>query len=58
MTETVVFSGSISSVVFSPYWIVLSIIENEIKQAIFQDKIILNLMKWNGIMEASYSDLG
>ena len=50
MTETVVFSGSISSVVFSPYWIVpRSIIENEIKQAIFQDKNYLESheMEWN-----------
>jgi murein L,D-transpeptidase YcbB/YkuD len=50
MTETVVFSGSISSIVFSPYWTVpKSIVENELKQAIFQDKNYLEShdMEWN-----------
>lgn len=49
-TETVVFSGSISSIVFSPYWNVpRSIIENELKQAIFQDENYLEShgMEWN-----------
>jgi murein L,D-transpeptidase YcbB/YkuD len=48
-TETVV-SGSISSIVFSPYWNVpRSIIENELKQAIFQDENYLEShgMEWN-----------
>jgi murein L,D-transpeptidase YcbB/YkuD len=50
MTETVVFSGSISSIVFSPYWTVpKSIVDNEIKQAIFKDKNYLEShdMEWN-----------
>jgi murein L,D-transpeptidase YcbB/YkuD len=50
MTETVVFRGSISSIVFSPYWNVpRSIIENELKQAIFQDENYLEShdMEWN-----------
>ena len=50
MTETVVFSGEISYIVFSPYWNVpRSIIENEIKQAIFQDPNYLEShdMDWN-----------
>jgi murein L,D-transpeptidase YcbB/YkuD len=45
-----VFSGSISSIVFSPYWNVpSSIIENELKQAIFQDENYLEShgMEWN-----------
>ncbi|WP_413999926.1 L,D-transpeptidase family protein [Flavobacterium sp. W1B] len=49
MTETVVFNGLISSIVFSPYWIVpTSIIENEIKTALFQDKNYLESheMEW------------
>jgi murein L,D-transpeptidase YcbB/YkuD len=49
-TETVVFRGSISSILFSPYWIVpRSIILNEIKQAIFQDENYLEShdMEWN-----------
>ncbi len=49
-TETAVFSGSISSILFSPYWIVpRSIILNEIKQAIFQDENYLEShdMEWN-----------
>lgn len=50
MTETVVFSGEISSIVFSPYWNVpRSIIDDEIKQAIFQDENYLEShdMEWN-----------
>ncbi|NGY36899.1 L,D-transpeptidase family protein [Flavobacterium sp. XN-5] len=50
MTETVVFSGEISSIVFSPYWNVpRSIIDDEIKQAIFQDPNYLEShdMEWN-----------
>lgn len=49
MTETVIFSDSISSIVFSPYWTIpRSIVENEIKQAIFQDKNYLESheMEW------------
>jgi hypothetical protein len=34
-----------------------SIIENELKQAIFQDETILNLTAWNGTMETSDKDL-
>jgi murein L,D-transpeptidase YcbB/YkuD len=50
MTETVVFSGAISSIVFSPYWNVpQSIVENELKLAIFQDPNYLESheMEWN-----------
>lgn len=50
MTETVIFSGEISSIVFSPYWNVpRSIIDDEIKQAIFQDPNYLEShdMEWN-----------
>jgi murein L,D-transpeptidase YcbB/YkuD len=50
MTETVIFSGAISYIVFSPYWIVpKSIIENELKQAIARDPNYLasHNMEWN-----------
>lgn len=50
MTETVIFSGNISQIVFSPYWNVpRSIIENELKYAMDQDKNYLDShnMEWN-----------
>lgn len=50
MMETVIFSGFISSIVFSPYWNVpQSIIDNEIKYAMERDKDYLNSrnMEWN-----------
>ncbi len=50
MTETVVFSGNISHIVFSPYWNVpRSIIENELKDAMERDKNYLasHNMEWN-----------
>lgn len=50
MTETVVFSGNINHIVFSPYWNVpRSIIENELQQAIIRDKNYLasHNMEWN-----------
>jgi murein L,D-transpeptidase YcbB/YkuD len=50
MTETVVFSGNISHIVFSPYWNVpRSIIENELKYAMARDKNYLasHNMEWN-----------
>jgi murein L,D-transpeptidase YcbB/YkuD len=50
MTETVVFSGNISHIVFSPYWNVpRSIIENELKYAMERDKNYLasHNMEWN-----------
>ena len=50
MTETVIFSGNINQIVFSPYWNVpRSIIENELKFAMEQDKNYLasHNMEWN-----------
>ena len=50
MTETVIFSGSITHIVFSPYWNVpRSIIENELKYALERDKNYLasHNMEWN-----------
>jgi len=50
MTETVIFSGNITQIVFSPYWNVpRSIIENELKFAMEQDKNYLatHNMEWN-----------
>ena len=50
MTETVIFSGTISYIVFSPYWIVpKSIIDNELKQAMARDKnyLVSHNMEWN-----------
>ena len=50
MTETVIFSGAIRYIVFSPYWIVpKSIIENELKQSIARDPNYLasHNMEWN-----------
>jgi L,D-transpeptidase YcbB len=50
MTETVVFTGSITHIVFSPYWNVpRSIIENELKYAMERDKNYLasHNMEWN-----------
>jgi murein L,D-transpeptidase YcbB/YkuD len=50
MMETVIFSSSISSIVFSPYWNVpRSIVENEIKPAIAKDPDYLEKknMEWN-----------
>lgn len=49
MLETVIFSSSISRIVFSPYWNVpRSIIENELKPAMALDKNYLddNEMEW------------
>ncbi|UQD55798.1 murein L,D-transpeptidase [Flavobacterium sp. K5-23] len=56
MLETVIFSSSISRVVFSPYWNVpRSIVENEIKPAIAKDSSYLtkNNMEWykNGLRQ-------
>jgi len=51
MTETVIFSGMIDRIVFSPYWYVpQSIIDNELKLKIAADKNYLaeNNMEWNG----------
>ncbi|HSN47727.1 MAG TPA: L,D-transpeptidase family protein, partial [Flavobacterium sp.] len=50
MTETVVFSGNISHIVFSPYWNVpRSIIENELKYALERDEnyLVSHNMEWN-----------
>jgi murein L,D-transpeptidase YcbB/YkuD len=50
MTETVIFSGNVSHIVFSPYWNVpRSIIENELKYAMERDKNYLasHNMEWN-----------
>lgn len=50
MTETVIFSGNINQIVFSPYWNVpKSIVENELKYAMEQDKNYLasHNMEWN-----------
>ncbi|WP_281231023.1 L,D-transpeptidase family protein [Flavobacterium gelatinilyticum] len=51
MTETVIFSGKIDRIVFSPYWYVpASIIQNELKLKIAEDKNYLadHNMEWNG----------
>ncbi len=51
MNKTVVFSGNMSSVVFSPYWNVPnSIVEKEIKPGIKKDPNYLakHNMEWNG----------
>jgi len=51
MTETVIFSGMIDRIVFSPYWNVpQSIIDNELKLKIADDQKYLeeNNMEWNG----------
>ncbi|WP_394775972.1 murein L,D-transpeptidase [Flavobacterium sp.] len=51
MTETVIFSGNIERIVFSPYWYVpQSIIKNELKLKMAEDKNYLadHNMEWNG----------
>lgn len=51
MTETVIFSGKIDRIVFSPYWYVpASIIKNELKLKMAEDKNYLadHNMEWNG----------
>ncbi|WP_343696435.1 L,D-transpeptidase family protein [Flavobacterium sp.] len=51
MTETVIFSGNIDRIVFSPYWYVpASIIKNELKLKMAEDKNYLadHNMEWNG----------
>jgi murein L,D-transpeptidase YcbB/YkuD len=51
MTETVIFSGMMDRIVFSPYWYVpQSIIKNELKSKIAEDKNYLeeHNMEWNG----------
>lgn len=51
MTETVIFSGMMDRIVFSPYWYVpQSIIKNELKSKMAEDKNYLadHNMEWNG----------
>jgi murein L,D-transpeptidase YcbB/YkuD len=51
MTETVIFSGNMDRIVFSPYWYVpQSIIKNELKLKMAEDKNYLadHDMEWNG----------
>ena len=51
LTKTVIFSGQIDRIVFSPYWYVpASIIKNELKLKIAEDKNYLadHNMEWNG----------
>lgn len=51
MTETVIFSGNMDRIVFSPYWNVPnSIIQNELKLQMANNKNYLeeNNMEWNG----------
>lgn len=51
MTETVIFSGNMDRIVFSPYWYVpTSIIKNELKLQMASDKNYLadHNMEWNG----------
>ncbi|MFG4001008.1 L,D-transpeptidase family protein [Flavobacterium aquidurense] len=51
MTETVIFSGMMDRIVFSPYWYVpQSIIKNELKLKMAEDKNYLadHNMEWNG----------
>jgi murein L,D-transpeptidase YcbB/YkuD len=50
MSKTVIFSGNMSYVVFSPYWVLpTSIINNEVKPGIKKDKNYLakHNMEWN-----------
>jgi murein L,D-transpeptidase YcbB/YkuD len=51
LTKTVIFSGQIDRIVFSPYWYVpASIIKNELKLKMAEDKNYLadHNMEWNG----------
>jgi len=51
LTKTVIFSGQIDRIVFSPYWYVpASIIKNELQLKIAEDKNYLadHNMEWNG----------
>jgi murein L,D-transpeptidase YcbB/YkuD len=51
LSETVIFSGNMDRIVFSPYWYVpTSIIQNELKLQIANDKNYLadHNMEWNG----------
>jgi len=51
LSETVIFSGNMDRIVFSPYWNVpQSIVQNELKSQIARDKNYLaeNNMEWNG----------
>ncbi|MBF4493386.1 L,D-transpeptidase family protein [Flavobacterium sp. MR2016-29] len=51
LTKTVIFSGQIDRIVFSPYWYVpSSIIKNELKLKMAEDKNYLadHNMEWNG----------
>ncbi|KAF2333696.1 L,D-transpeptidase family protein [Flavobacterium daemonense] len=51
LTKTVIFSGQIDRIVFSPYWYVpTSIIQNELKLKMAEDKNYLadHGMEWNG----------
>ena len=51
MTKTVIFSGTMDRIVFSPYWYVPnSIIQNELKLQMANDKNYLadHNMEWNG----------
>lgn len=51
MMQTVIFSGCVKTIVFSPYWYVpQSIIENELKSPMSKDKNYLESrdMEWNG----------
>lgn len=51
LSETVIFSGMMDRIVFSPYWYVPnSIIQNELKLQMARDKNYLaeNNMEWNG----------
>lgn len=54
ITETVIFSGAISQIVFNPYWIIpKSIVEEELSVAMAKDKNYLKThnMEWrNGIL--------
>jgi len=49
--NTVIFSGALKYIVFSPYWTVPpDILKNEVLPEIEKNKTIWLIMIWNGVM--------